>query len=152
MSSGVGGPQGAKQEAEAARLLRRLRDEDAVLVRDGERLRIAVQDGTGSGPAIDIGIVRYCIVQDWLRPKGQRVALTDAGDAWLRRLGTGDEAYRRQHQIRRTADVEIEGVRRPALVNDAESPLGWLKNRKDRNGRPLISAAQFEAGERLRAD
>ena len=38
------------------------------------------------------------------------------------------------------------------IVNDAESPLGWLKSRKDRNGRPLISDPQFEAGERLRAD
>jgi hypothetical protein len=29
---------------------------------------------------------------------------------------------------------------------------GWLKSRKGRNGRPLISDHQFEAGERLRAD
>jgi len=38
------------------------------------------------------------------------------------------------------------------LVNDGESPLGWLRSRKDRNGRPLIAVEQFEAGERLRAD
>jgi Domain of unknown function (DUF6456) len=38
------------------------------------------------------------------------------------------------------------------VVNEAESPLGWLKSRKDRNRRPLISEEQYAAGERLRAD
>ena len=38
------------------------------------------------------------------------------------------------------------------VVNEAESPLGWLKSRKDRNGRPLITEDQYQAGERLRAD
>ncbi|HUW72618.1 MAG TPA: DUF6456 domain-containing protein [Methyloceanibacter sp.] len=37
-------------------------------------------------------------------------------------------------------------------VNDGKSPLGWLRSRQDRNGQPLIGDAQFEAGERLRAD
>jgi Domain of unknown function (DUF6456) len=37
-------------------------------------------------------------------------------------------------------------------VNETESPLGWLRSRKDRNGRPLIADAQYAAGERLRAD
>jgi hypothetical protein len=37
-------------------------------------------------------------------------------------------------------------------LNEAESPLGWLRKRKDKDGQPLMSDAQFAAGERLRAD
>jgi hypothetical protein len=62
------------------------------------------------------------------------------------------DSFRRQHQLRSIAEREVEGVRRPVLVNDAESPLGWLRSRKDRNGRQLITDDQYVAGERLRAD
>lgn len=41
--------------------------------------------------------------------------------------------------------------RQPAL-NPAESPIAWLRRRKDRDGEPMISQPQFDAGERLRAD
>jgi hypothetical protein len=36
--------------------------------------------------------------------------------------------------------------------NDAESPLTWLRTRRDKSGKPLISDAQYLAGERLRMD
>ena len=36
--------------------------------------------------------------------------------------------------------------------NAAESPLSWLRTRRDKAGRPLISDVQFLAGERLRMD
>ena len=39
-----------------------------------------------------------------------------------------------------------------AEINGEESPLAWLRRRKDRNGDPMISQVQFDAGERLRAD
>jgi hypothetical protein len=39
-----------------------------------------------------------------------------------------------------------------AAVNNCESPLAWLRRRKDKQGNPLITPAQFDAGERLRAD
>jgi Domain of unknown function (DUF6456) len=38
------------------------------------------------------------------------------------------------------------------LVNDGESPLAWLARRKGRDGQAMISAHQFLAGEKLRAD
>jgi len=52
------------------------------------------------------------------------------------------DGFRRRHQLRAVAEREVEGVRQAVVVNDAESPLGWLKSRKDRNGRPLISDDQ----------
>lgn len=36
--------------------------------------------------------------------------------------------------------------------NIAESPISWLFHRRDGDGNPLISEAQFDAGEKLRAD
>lgn len=39
-----------------------------------------------------------------------------------------------------------------AWINDAESPLAWLRQRRGRNGKSLISATAFAAGERLRRD
>jgi Domain of unknown function (DUF6456) len=39
-----------------------------------------------------------------------------------------------------------------ATINQSESPLAWLRRRKDRDGQAMISQAQFDAGERLRSD
>jgi hypothetical protein len=38
------------------------------------------------------------------------------------------------------------------LFNEAESPLTWLRSRRSKDGKPLISEAQYLAGERLRCD
>jgi hypothetical protein len=38
------------------------------------------------------------------------------------------------------------------LFNEAESPLTWLRSRRGKDGKPLISEAQYMAGERLRND
>jgi hypothetical protein len=97
-------------------------------------------------------LVDFCLRQDWLERSGNDLVLSDAGRAMLRRSEAGDDAFREQHQKRAVQLRDIGGTRRPVLVNEVESPLGWLKSRKDRNGRPLISDPQYEAGERLRAD
>ncbi len=38
------------------------------------------------------------------------------------------------------------------IIDQAESPLAWLANRKGTDGKPLIGVASLEAGERLRRD
>ena len=38
------------------------------------------------------------------------------------------------------------------VFNEAESPLTWLRARRGKDGKPLISEAQYLAGERLRMD
>lgn len=39
-----------------------------------------------------------------------------------------------------------------ARVDAAESPLSWLRRRRDKSGEPMITAVQFDAGERIRSD
>lgn len=45
-----------------------------------------------------------------------------------------------------------DGARAEVDLNEAESPLAWLRSRRDKDGSPLIDDAAFAAGERFRAD
>ncbi|RUM97356.1 hypothetical protein EET67_13420 [Pseudaminobacter arsenicus] len=51
-----------------------------------------------------------------------------------------------------TAAVEVNGEFGEATINLAESPLAQLMRFKTKHGAPFLSRAEFEAGERLRAD
>ena len=128
----------------------------ASLTRDGER-GFFLGTGAAHSPAtpgdfVAAKLVEACLAQDWLERHGDRLRLSQAGQAWLRRCAAEGDAFRAQHQVRGGGEREIDGTRRPVLLNEAESPLGWLKSRKDRNGSPLLTQQQYEAGERLRAD
>lgn len=84
-----------------------------------------------------------------------RWTLTPAGRERLRRL-------RLQQMLARAAEdrthLKPSGQSNPRDTvvgparNEEESPLAWLRRRFDKHGRPLVNDAQFEAGERLRAD
>ncbi|MCE4224418.1 ATPase [Methylobacterium sp. C25] len=80
---------------------------------------------------------------------GQRLVLSDAGRARLRRKDrAGDVAFLAQH-----LDLVVDRVGEAPVLRDAsESPLAWMARRRGRDGAPLIDAAAFEAGERLRRD
>ena len=154
-------PKQARDDSERAarRLLQCLGAASATLCRRGDGFALREEgtapagDGRCQEPTtIPERLVEYCFRQDWLERSGETLALSEAGRAWLRRSEASGDAFREQHQLRATTDREINGTRVPVLVNEAESPLGWLKSRKDRNGRPLLTDPQYQAGERLRAD
>lgn len=104
---------------------------------------------TAPATAIAAELVEACPAQDWLERHGERLRLSHVGRACLRRSLAEGDAFRAQHQVRVSSEREIDGTRRPVLLNEAESPLGWLKSRKGRNGSPLLIQPQYEAGERL---
>ncbi|WP_375466147.1 DUF6456 domain-containing protein [uncultured Methylobacterium sp.] len=81
-------------------------------------------------------------------PRG-RLSLAPAGRAWLRRAhAPADETFRGQH-LELVTDGEA-GERR--LRDACESPIAWMVRRRGRDGAPLLDAASYEAGERLRRD
>ncbi|MGI9407654.1 MAG: DUF6456 domain-containing protein, partial [Hyphomicrobiaceae bacterium] len=96
-------------------------------------------------------IVQQALSAGLVEMAGKNVILSSGGAAYLRRaLAAPDDAYSAQHQIRASRVLD-DNTR--VTVNECESPLGWLRNRKDRRtGKALISKTQFEAGERLRQD
>lgn len=84
----------------------------------------------------------------------RRLRIAEAGRAYLRRAASGGEPaldpFRAQHGAFEKRPPE-KGAR-PALINEAESPLAWLARRKGPDGKPFLAPAQIEAGERFRRD
>lgn len=82
-----------------------------------------------------------------------RLGLTPLGVAALRRHLAGADGFAAQHQSRIIVGIEDGDLARSSVtVNEDESPLARFRRTKGRDGGPLIGAAEFAAGERLRAD
>ncbi len=137
------------------RLLARLATEDGRLRKSGDEYVLLGRNASGESQTCLVVPVEHVLLglrNDWLERDGSDLILSAAGRARLRRLQSADDSFREQHQLRSTQSREVGGSLRPVLINDTESPLGWLRSRKDRQGRSLIMDHQYQAGERLRAD
>lgn len=88
-----------------------------------------------------------------LKADEETLVITAEGRAFLRRAEAPGEPFRAQHQLTAwRARLPGDESSPPVRVNAGESPLGWLARRRGSDGRALLSAAEVEAGERLRED
>ena len=166
-------PDDATVRREARRYLRRLSEPGALLViapgaekggifcaANGHRKPIAM---------LPVPLAAEFLRRDWIRLTARgsatmRYRLTDVGRAWLKRLlaeeaeakrsRAGAGPFAAQHRLagtRQTVDP-ASGEAQAIAVNLGETPLGWLARRKGADGRPFLTPAEVEAGERLRSD
>jgi hypothetical protein len=111
------------------------------------------------GQTIEAAIVRELAGRDWLikEPSGS-YRISVAGERWLAGAwkagqdASPAERFADQHRLVQRPEPGARGGLPRPVFNEAESPLGWLRNRRDKSGAPLISEAQYDAGERLRVD
>jgi len=119
--------------------------------RASEKNRIDLE---ANGKIVRVSVRRLAglAARDLVRRAGNRIELTAAGHSHLARRAAGSDPFLLQHGgiVPRARDRNdpVDAV----LVDDAESPLAWLARRRGAGGKPLIDAALFQAGERLRAD
>jgi Domain of unknown function (DUF6456) len=111
------------------------------------------RDGSAIVGTLDHAVVDQCVQRGWIDSSLHRVghwSINAAGRAALRKLKSATDDATDATDLNTAPRVCQTGAQ-PDLAG-IESPLAWLRRRKDKTGQPLISAAQFDAGERLRAD
>ncbi len=86
---------------------------------------------------------------DLLVADGENFTISEAGEAWYRRLMAESEEFRQQHQ-RRMMGAHPEAGN--AVVNIRENILLWLLRRKTPDGKTFINRMQYEAGMRFHED
>ncbi|HEX8167320.1 MAG TPA: DUF6456 domain-containing protein [Beijerinckiaceae bacterium] len=171
-ASGGHGIAGEGLSREAARLLRALADPGAYALADPFREgTLILRRARGGGVSLGGGRFPAAAGEELLRrdlaepvagrsrptlriaPPGAARLKRQQASAGVANLGAeGDLAFRAQHQDLVAARIDLDGRGIEVTLNASESPLDWLRRRKDAAGLPLIDAACHEAGERLRRD
>src|SRR5215218_3024370 len=153
----VSAPQaGSPLSKDASRLLSALAGTDAegfVDPTDGTFVLVRKRRGT-----VSLGAGRFSIIAaealarhdlaHWTASRSLRV--TGAGQAHQRRRDAhpDDSPFAAQHAATTDAVVATETGPAHVRMNAEESPLDWLRRRKDRDGTPMIDDASYQAGER----
>ena len=159
-------------QREGRRVLRRLAEPGAVMAIAPDMEMAAVVRDLPDGRSLKTSVLSRPVAQafmlkDWISlRKAGRVStyeITSAGRAALRRMVEEDERARHgtvetgqpfadQHRQWGEREVMDDAGPRRVRYNTAESPVGVLGRRRDRDGKPFLEAELVEASERLRED
>jgi hypothetical protein len=152
----------AELSREGARLLRELGEPGRYVALDptdeGSLILRCARDGVSlGGGRFPISAAQELRRHDLAEEVGARsrptFRISEAGLGRLKRHRAAiDQAFAAQHQELVEERIDIGGRKASVTVNAAESPLDWLRRRKDQDGKLLIDDACFQAGERLRRD
>ena len=167
--------EGARFNAEAARVLRRLCETGAVLAVAAEMEKAVIVRDVAGGATTRTGVVdrqfaEALALKEWISAKQSgkitRYTITSGGRSALENmLGTLEEqtgsgfaesrpAFEHQRFETMRDDLSVDDGVRPRRMRYslAESPLTALARRKDKDGSPFLSDKLVTAGERLRED
>ncbi|HUD52598.1 DUF6456 domain-containing protein [Parvibaculum sp.] len=143
-------------EREVRRIFPRLSERGAHAARFGDgAFGIFVARNRWRAPVLTIEPPLWAAIErrDFVEPAGEGAWRPSAvGIAYWRRLDALAEPFRAQHQLVASRRIGAGDGSVAVEINEGEAPLGWLRRRKGPDGQPLVSAPQFEAGERLRRD
>lgn len=140
---------GHEVEREARRVFRKLASGDYYLAPLDAQTFAVARAGRETRTRVSAPCVDAWRKRGWLSPHEAApgtFVLNDAGEGWLLRTQTAIDPFAAQHQLLRRKLIATPEGEKSVLVNDGESTLGWLRNRK------LVTNLQHEAGERLRRD
>lgn len=98
--------------------------------------------------AVLAGLAREGLVER----NGRHLLLTPEGRARAARERAAEDPFLAQHRELETIGIARSGELCTVVANAAESPLRQLARRRGKSGAPFLDAAEFRAGERLRAD
>ncbi|WP_414471708.1 DUF6456 domain-containing protein [Microvirga sp. M2] len=127
-------------------------DDGSVIV---HRKRAGISVGAGRFGRMDAEALVRQDLAVWRGAAGREMlSLSEAGRSHLRRASghAPDAAFLNQHRGVVNATIETETGPARVRMDPEESPLDWLRRRKDRTGAPLLDEAAYQAGERLRTD
>ncbi|KLK92736.1 hypothetical protein AA309_13845 [Microvirga vignae] len=128
-------------------------DDGSVIV---HRKRAGISVGAGRFGIADAEMLVRQDLARWQHGEAAQrtLVLSEAGRSYLRRASADvpEAAFLHQHRETVTATIQTKVGLTRVRMDAEESPLDWLRRRRDRNGVPMIDEAAYQAGERLRTD
>ena len=134
---------------EARRVLRKLASGKRLVACDAARFAVTGTGAMRNAMKVERRTVEAFAARDWLKGSAENgFALSDVGLGWLKRAECeGASPFAAQHRaVTRRKVLDPNGLEREVEINEAESPIAWLRHRG------MINPMQYEAGDRLRRD